>query len=71
MMNFLITSEIVVCIVLIISIILQDSKNTSVSDTKNIQTYFKPKGKDAFLNKVINISAILLFLISIMMIFVK
>lgn len=66
MQNVLIWLQIIICLILIISVLLQDSKNSpQMSYGNNNQTYFKPRGKEAFLNNLTKISGISLFVVSV------
>lgn len=72
MQNFLTWAQIIVCAILIISVLFQDSKNNnhSMSNSAN-QAYFKPRGKEAFLNNITKISGFSLFVISIASLIIK
>ena len=65
--------QIVLAIVLILSIMPQDTKSAVPSQYggEGNQSYFKPKGKEAFLARVTKISAILFFINAIIMLLVK
>ena len=65
--------QIVLAIVLILSIMPQDTKSAVPSQYggQESQSYFKPKGKEAFLSRVTKISAILFFINAIVMLLVK
>mgnify|MGYP003307708416 CR=1 FL=1 len=65
--------QIVLAIVLILSIMPQDTKSAVPSQYggEGNQSYFKPKGKEAFLARVTKISAILFFINAIVMLLVK
>lgn len=67
MQNLLTWIQIIICIILIISVLLQDTKNApQMSYGNNNQTYFKPRGKEAFLNNITKISGISLFVVSVL-----
>lgn len=70
MQNILSWIQIVTCVILIISVLFQDSKsnNQSLYGVNN-QKYFKPKGKEAILNNITKISGFTLFLVSIISLF--
>ena len=63
----------VLAVVLILSIMPQDTKSAVPSQYggQESQSYFKPKGKEAFLSRVTKISAILFFINAIVMLLVK
>ena len=63
----------VLAVVLILSIMPQDTKSAVPSQYggEGNQSYFKPKGKEAFLARVTKISAILFFINAIIMLLVK
>jgi preprotein translocase subunit SecG len=65
--------QIVLAIVLILSIMPQDTKSAVPSQYggEGNQSYFKPKGKEAFLGKLTKIAAILFFLNAIAMLLIK
>lgn len=72
MQNFLSWTQLIICLVLIISVLFQDSKNApQTSYGSNSQTYFKPRGKEAFLNNLTKISGVALFAISIISLMIK
>lgn len=72
MQNFLTWAQLITCVVLVLSVLFQDSKNApQTSYGGNSQTYFKPRGKEAFLNNLTKISGICLFAISIASLMVK
>lgn len=58
--------------VLIIAVMMQDSKGAVKTDfgSEGNQAYFKPKGKEAFLSKVITILGVLFFINAIAMLLV-
>ena len=65
--------QIVLAITLILSIMPQDTKSAVPSQYggEGNQSYFKPKGKEAFLARVTKISAVLFFINAIVMLLVK
>jgi preprotein translocase subunit SecG len=65
--------QVVLGIVLIGSIMPQDTKSAIPSQYggEGSQSYFKPKGKQAFLAKVTKISAVLFFLNALAMLLLK
>lgn len=65
--------QVVLAIVLIVSIMPQDSKSAVPSQFggEGNQTYFKPKGKEAFLGRLTKIASILFFINAIAMLLVK
>ena len=65
--------QVVLCILLIVSIMLQNTKGAIPSQYggEGNQSYFKPKGKEAFLGKVTKVSAVLFFLNAIVMLLLK
>ena len=65
--------QVVLSIVLIASIMPQDTKSAVPSQYggEGNQSYFKPKGKEAFLVKLTKIAAILFFLNAIAMLLIK
>lgn len=64
-------SHIIVCVILILSVLLQDSKNTpQTSYGGHSNHHFKPKGKEAFLSKTTKLCGILLFANSIALLLV-
>lgn len=72
MQIFLTWAQLIVCIILILSVLFQDSKNApQTSYGNNSQAYFKPRGKEAFLNNLTKISGVCLFVISIASLIVK
>ena len=62
--NILMGVQCVLAVVLILSIMPQDTKSAVPSQFggEGSQSYFKPKGKEAFLGRVTKISAVLFFL---------
>lgn len=72
MQNFLMWAQIITCIILIMSILFQDTKGApQTSYGGNNQAYFKPRGKEAFLNNLTKVSGISLFAISIISLVLK
>ena len=71
--NILMGVQIVLAVVLILSIMPQDTKSAVPSQYggEGNQSYFKPKGKEAFLGRVTKIAAVLFFINSIAMLLVK
>lgn len=72
MKNVLMGIQIVLSILLIISIIPQETKNAIPSQYggEGNKEYFKPKGKDAFLARMTKISAVLFFINAIAMLLI-
>ena len=68
--NILMGVQVVLAIVLILSIMPQDTKSAVPSQYggEGNQSYFKPKGKEAFLGKI---AAVLFFINAIAMLLVK
>lgn len=73
MANVLMGLQVVLAIVLIGSILPQDSKSAVPTQFggEGTQAYFKPKGKEAFLGRVTKIAAVLFFLNAIALLLVK
>ena len=71
--NILMGVQVVLAIVLILSIMPQDSKNAVPTEFggEGTQSYFKPKGKEAFLSRVTKITSVLFFLNAIALLLVK
>ena len=71
--NILMGVQVVLAIVLILSIMPQDTKSAVPSQYggEGNQSYFKPKGKEAFLGRVTKIAAVLFFINEIAMLLVK
>ena len=71
--NILMGVQVVLAIVLILSIMPQDTKSAVPSQYggEGNQSYFKPKGKEAFLGRVTKIAAVFFFLPAIAMLLVK
>lgn len=64
MSNFLMGVQIVLAVVLIFAVMGQDSKSAVPAEFggEGSQSYFKPKGKEAFLSRLTKIASILFFL---------
>lgn len=62
--NVLMGLQVVLGIILILAIMPQDSKSAVPTQYggEGSQSYFKPKGKEAFLSRVTKIAAVLFFL---------
>lgn len=73
MANVLMGLQIVLSIILVASILPQDSKNAVPTEFggEGTQSYFKPKGKEAFLGRVTKISAVLFFLNALALVIIK
>lgn len=71
--GFLMVLQMIISIVLIIAVMMQDSKGAVKTDfgSEGNQAYFKPKGKEAFLSKVITILGVLFFVNAILMLLVQ
>ncbi|HSQ88391.1 preprotein translocase subunit SecG [Romboutsia sp.] len=69
----LMSVQVVLSIVLIVSVMLQDTKGAVPSQFggEGNQSYFKPKGKEAFFGRVTKISAVIFFLNAIVMLLIK
>ncbi|MPM44995.1 hypothetical protein SDC9_91680 [bioreactor metagenome] len=65
--------QVVLAIALVGSIMPQDTKSAVPSQFggEGNQSYFKPKGKEAFLGRVTKISAVLFFLNALAMLLIK
>lgn len=65
--------QVVLAVVLIVSIMLQDTKSAVPSQYggEGNQSYFKPKGKEAFLARATKIAAVLFFLNALVMLLLK
>ena len=70
--NFLMGLQMLISTVLIIAVMMQDSKGAVKTDfgSEGNQAYFKPKGKEAFLSKVITVVGVLFFINAIAMLLV-
>lgn len=64
MTNFLMGLQMVLAVVLILAVMGQDTKSAVPSQFggEGNQSYFKPKGKEAFLGRVTKIAGVLFFL---------
>lgn len=67
MRNILMWSGIIIAVILIISTVLQETKNAPVPNYGGSNNHFKPRGKEAFLNNVTKISGFLLFVNAILL----
>ena len=65
--------QIVLSVILVGSIMPQDTKSAVPSQYggEGNQSYFKPKGKEAFLGRVTKIAAVLFFLNALAMLLIK
>lgn len=70
MNNVFMGIQVVLAIVLVLSILPQDTKSATPTQFggEGTQAYFKPKGKDAFFGRVTKISAILFFINAIILV---
>ena len=73
MFNVLMGVQVVLSIILVLSILPQDTKSAVPTEFggEGTQTYFKPKGKEAFLARLTKISAVLFFLNALALVLVK
>lgn len=73
MANVLMGLQIALSIVLILSILPQDSKSAVPTQFggEETQAYFKPKGKEAFLGRLTKITSVLFFLNAIALLLIK
>lgn len=73
MFNVLMGLQIVISIILVISILPQNTKSAVPTEFggEGTQSYFKPKGKEAFLGRLTKISAVLFFLNAMALLLVK
>ncbi|EQK41303.1 MAG: preprotein translocase subunit SecG [Paraclostridium bifermentans] len=73
MFNVLMGVQVVLSIILVVSILPQDTKSAVPTEFggEGTQSYFKPKGKEAFLARVTKISAVLFFLNAMAILLVK
>lgn len=65
MSNILMSTQLILSILLIIVVLPQESKQTQTQvfiEDSDSQAYFKPKGKEAFLNKTTKFLSILFFI---------
>lgn len=67
--NIFMAIQIFIAFILIIVVLPQESKNNAlkIEDTGTSQKYFKPKGKEAFLNKITIIFGSLLIVNSLLL----
>ncbi|WP_195336310.1 preprotein translocase subunit SecG [Paraclostridium bifermentans] len=73
MFNVLMGVQVVLSIILVVSILPQDTKSAVPTEFggEGTQSYFKPKGKEAFLARVTKISAVLFFVNAMAILLVK
>lgn len=71
MQNILSWMQIITCVLLILSVLFQDSKTGNQSMYSSNQSYFKPRGKEAFLNNLTKICGFALFAISVASLIIK
>ncbi|TQQ85551.1 preprotein translocase subunit SecG [Peptacetobacter hominis] len=73
MVNILMATQVILGIALVIAIMPQENKTAMPSQYggEGNQSYFKPKGKQAFLNKVTKIVAVLFFINAIALLMVS
>lgn len=73
MFNVLMGVQLAISIILVISILPQNTKSAVPTEFggEGTQSYFKPKGKEAFLARVTKISAVLFFLNAMALLLVK
>lgn len=71
--NILMVIQIILALVLIVSVMGQDSKSAVPSQFggEGNQSYFKPKGKEAFLARATKIAAVLFFLNAMALLLMK
>lgn len=71
--NVLMVIQIILALVLIVSVMGQDSKSAVPSQFggEGNQSYFKPKGKEAFLARATKIAAVLFFLNAMALLLMK
>lgn len=71
--NILMATQVILGIALVIAIMPQENKTAMPSQYggEGNQSYFKPKGKQAFLNKVTKIVAVLFFINAIALLMVS
>lgn len=67
MRNALMVSGIIIAFVLIISTVLQETKNAPIPNYGENSNSFKPKGKQAFLNNLTKVFGALLFINAILL----
>lgn len=73
MSNILMATQLALSIMLIIVVLPQESKQSHTQvfiEDSDSQSYFKPKGKEAFLNKVTKYLSILFFINAIALVVV-
>lgn len=72
MKNVLMITMIILSIIMILVVLPQESKQNQpqIFVEDNQQAYFKPKGKEAFLNKITRIVSILFFINAIALVIV-
>lgn len=71
--NVLMAIQVILSLIMIIVVLPQESKQTQTQvfiEDSSSQAYFKPKGKEAFLNKVTKIISILFFINAIALVMV-
>lgn len=71
--NILMAVQVVLSIIMIIVVLPQQSKQNQPQvflEENSTQAYFKPKGKEAFLNKITKIVSILFFINAIALVMV-
>lgn len=73
MSGFLMGLQMVLAIVLIVTVMGQDSKSAVPTEYggEGSQSYFKPKGKEAFLGRVTKITSVLFFLNAMALLLMK
>lgn len=73
MANVLMGVQVALSIILIVSILPQDSKSAVPTQFggEGSQAYFKPKGKEAFLGRLTKITSILFFINAIALLLIK
>lgn len=71
--NILMATQVILGIALVIAIMPQENKTAMPSQYggEGNQSYFKPKGKQAFLNKVTKVVAVLFFINAIALLMVS
>lgn len=71
--NILMAIQVALSIIMIIVVLPQESKQTQTQvfiEDSSSQVYFKPKGKEAFLNKMTKIVSVLFFINAIALVIV-
>lgn len=73
MSKILMGVQMLLAIVLVVSIMPQDTKGAAPSQFggESTQTYFKPKGKQAFLSRITKITSVLFFINALALLLVK